>query len=43
METKNEKTKITNLFEDGNYHEHDEKSYQKMSEHMNTNITENKE
>lgn len=33
METKkskNPKVKIVNLFEDMNYHEHDEKSYQKL-------------
>nr|DAJ29018.1 MAG TPA: hypothetical protein [Caudoviricetes sp.] len=38
METKDSKQpKIVNLCEDGNFHEHDEKSYNKIMEHQKEN------
>ncbi len=37
MEIKEQKTKIVNLCEDGNFHEHDEKSYNKIMEHQKEN------
>lgn len=34
-ETNSKESKIKNLCEDGNFHEHDEKSYEKMIQHQN--------
>lgn len=39
---KKQETKITCLFEDGNVHEHNQKSYEKMMEHQNNQQTKTK-
>jgi len=38
--SKPQEEKITNLFEDMNYHEHDEKSYEKMIQEQKVNNSE---